>query len=288
MSSASNPGTPTPPVSPTPTPDSHTSETKPRRGIGAALSAFFAMIKWFVLLPMTPFRGAARDGSNQVTVYSAHPSFYLWLPIFIGFIGSWWVRWQPAAEHFFGWLYIWVLMFFIVTLLYDFSIRKLGVWLGIFTLIWLTSKWFEDVKEWVLLGHVFGYLASLEPKLDPGMATVLSWLLLLPWFGSLIFMSLNGRKTFSPNEISEQSFGEGKELTDRSGLRFRTKYKDLLETLLTFGGGELQAVDNHQNVIKHWDNIVGLYFLWADLDTILHERSVVDSKKPGDATASGS
>ena len=37
---------------------------------------------------------------------------------------------------------------------------------------------------------------------------------------------LNGRKKFSPNEISEFHFGEGSELTDRSGLRFRTKYRD--------------------------------------------------------------
>jgi hypothetical protein len=65
------------------------------------------------------------------------------------------------------------------------------------------------------------------------------------------------------------------ELTDRSGLRFRTKYRDVLEMILTFGGGDLLAVDNHQNVIKRWDNIIGLFFFWNELDRILHQRAAV-------------
>ena len=64
------------------------------------------------------------------------------------------------------------------------------------------------------------YLRSLQPTLDPGTVTVLSWLLLVPWMGALGDMVLNGRKKFTPNEIGEFHFGEGSELTDRTGLRF--------------------------------------------------------------------
>ena len=49
----------------------------------------------------------------------------------------------------------------------------------------------------------------------------------------------------------------------------------MLETVLSFGGGDLLAVDNHQNVIKRWDNIVGLFFFWKDLDRVLHQRAAV-------------
>ena len=133
------------------------------------------------------------------------------------------------------------------------------------------------LKNVAVLSIVFDYLASLQPKLDPGTATVLSWLLLLPWIGSLLHMALNGRKQFTPNEIGEFHFGEGSELTDRTGLRFRTKYRDVLETILTFGGGDLMAVDNHQNVIKRWDNIIGLFFFWNDLDRVLHQRAVMET-----------
>lgn len=244
-----------------------------RRLIRPAIGAVFQFARFVITLPLVLIRG--RRGGDEVTVYSAHPSFFLWLLIVVGFVSAALVGRAPQWTGFFGWLYVWVLLYFLVTLLYDFSTRKLALWALIFALIWLASKYFEHNKNIAVLGWLFDYLAGLQPKFDAGTATVLSWLLLLPWLGSLLHMALNGRKKFTPNEIGEFHFGEGSELTDRSGLRFRTKYRDVLETILTFGGGDLLAVDNHQNVIKRWDNIIGLYFLWKDLDRVLHQRAAV-------------
>ena len=258
-----------------------------RRGIGQLFSAIWAMLSWFIRLPLLPFRPRHTD-IEEITVYSAHASFFLWLPIMTGFICAALVRWHPDWSGTIGWFYLWVVVYFIVTLLYDFSTKKLALWVGIFLLIWLTSKYVEHVQNIALLGWLISYLANLDPKLDPGFATVMSWLLLLPWFGSLLQMALNGRKTFSPNEISESYFGEGNELTDRMGLRFRTKYRDLLESVLSFGGGDIQAVDNQQNVIKHWDNILGLYFVWNDLDRILSQRaSLIEKSNDGKQESRG-
>ncbi len=243
--------------------------------IRQAFSAVWQFAKFMITLPVAFFR-RPQGKLDEVTVYSAHPSFFLWLPILVGFVSSAIVRAWPSWAGFLGWVYVWMLMYFLVTLMYDFSTRKLALWVLIFTLIWLASNYVEQLKNVAVLSPVFAYLRSLQPKLDPGTATVLSWLLLLPWIGSLLHMALNGRKKFSPNEIGEFHFGEGSELTDRVGLRFRTKYRDVLETILTFGGGDLVAVDNHQNVIKHWDNIIGLFFFWKDLDRVLHQRSVVE------------
>ena len=182
-----------------------------------------------------------------------------------------------------GWFYVWTMLYFLVMLMYDFSARKLGLWVLIFALIWLAARYVELLKNIAVLSNLFDYFRSLQPELDPGFATALSWLLLLPWIGSLLHMALNGRKKFTPNEIGEFHFGEGSELTDRSGLRFRTQYRDVLETILTFGGGDLLAVDNHQNVIKRWDNIIGLFFFWNDLDRVLHQRAaVMDSGEKND------
>jgi hypothetical protein len=252
---------------------------QPRRQlIRSALSAVFQFLRYMLALPVTLVRGR-RGKSDEVTVYSAHPSFFLWLLIAVGFTAAAVVDRNPDWASFFGWFYIWVLVYFLVTLLYDFSTRKLGLWVLIFALIWLTSKYFEHIKNVAVLGRVFDYLSELDPKLDPGTATVLSWLLVLPWIGALLHMALNGRKKFTPNEIGEFHFGEGSELTDRSGLRFRTRYRDILETMLTFGGGDLIAVDNHQNVIKRWDNIIGLFFFWNDLDRVLHQRAVSEVER---------
>jgi len=247
----------------------------PRRQIvRPALKAIFQFVRYMISLPVALARGR-RGKIDEVTVYSAHPSFFLWLLIAVGFISAAVVERKPHLAGFFGWLYVWVLVYFLVTILYDFSTRKLGLWALIFALIWLTSKYVEQIKHVALLGALFDYLAELQPKLDPGTVTVMSWLLLLPWLGALLHMALNGRKKFTPNEIGEFHFGEGSELTDRSGLRFRTRYRDVLETMLTFGGGDLLAVDNHQNVIKRWDNIIGLFFFWNDLDRVLHQRAAV-------------
>jgi hypothetical protein len=245
-----------------------------RRIVRPAIKAVFQFARYMITLPVLMVRGR-RGTIDEVTVYSAHPSFYLWLPILVGFVSAAIVAHYPDWDVFFGWLYVWVMLYFIATLLYDFSARKLGLWILIFTLIWLASKYIELLKHIAVLTPLFRYLASLQPRLDPGSVTVLSWLLLLPWIGSLFHMALNGRKKFSPNEISEFHFGEGSELTDRSGLRFRTRYRDVLETILSFGGGDLQAVDNHQNVIKHWDNVIGLFFFWNNLDRVLHQRAAV-------------
>jgi hypothetical protein len=253
-----------------------TSDGARRQIVRPALRAVYQFARFIITLPLVVIRGR-RGNLDEVTVYSAHPSFFLWLLIVVGFVSASVVKREPQWTSFFGWLYVWVLLYFFITLLYDFSTRKLGLWLLILGLVWLASKYIEDIKNIAMLSSVFDYLADLQPRFDPGTGTVLSWLLLLPWVGSLLHMALNGRKRFTPNEIGEFHFGEGSELTDRTGLRFRTQYRDVLETILTFGGGDLLAVDNHQNVIKRWDNILGLFFLWNDLDRVLHQRAVMET-----------
>jgi len=255
-------------------PRQESSPRPPRRVVRSALVALGQFAVAVVYSPLVLLRGRRR--AESVVVYSAHPSFFLWLLILTGFVSAALVNYGWLAPETAGWLYVFVLLYFIVTLLYDLSTRRLVLWVGVFALLWLLSKYVEHVRNIAVLGYVSGYLASLNPRLDPGMASLVSWLLLLPWIGSLCYMVFNGRKQFTPNEIGEFHFGEGSELTDRSGLRFRTKYRDVLEMILTFGGGDLLAVDNHHNVIKRWDNIIGLFFSWKDLDRILHQRSVVD------------
>jgi hypothetical protein len=258
-------------------------EDVPRQRRTIVRSAFLALGQFagaVVYSPLVLIRG--RKHAESVVVYSAHPSFFLWLLILTGFVCAALVNYQWLSPEMAGWIYAWVLLYFIVTLLYDLSTRRLVLWVGVFALLWLLSKYVEHVRNIAVLGYVCGYLASLNPRLDPGMAKLVSWLLLLPWIGSLCYMVFNGRKQFTPNEIGEFHFGEGSELTDRSGLRFRTKYRDVLEMILTFGGGDLLAVDNHHNVIKRWDNIIGLFFSWKDLDRILHQRSVVDEDADDD------
>ena len=79
------------------------------------------------------------------------------------------------------------------------------------------------------------------------------------------------------------AFGRGTEVIDRSGLTFVCEYRDLLESALGFGAGDIVARDATGREVRRWENILGLYFRWADLEQILEQRSAVVDNAPADA-----
>ena len=249
------------------------------------LAAFLAwVLTGFGLLGHLRGRsGAARHGGDEIVVYCVHRAFYLWGLILTGFVGAAVVSRHPQTGVLWGWVYVWALLFTLATLLFDLGSWKLLLWAGIAGFLWLASTYLEELKHVVVLSAVVGYLRGLRPTLDPGLAAVMSWLLLVPWAGALFHSFSRGRKTFSPNSIEEWFLGEGREITDRSGLKFRSRYRDLLETLLGLGAGDLEAVDATHQVVKRWENILFLSFYWRRLDEILHQRSAVVDNAAGDA-----
>ena len=174
-----------------------------------------------------------------------------------------------------AWIFIFVTVYFILAILYDMSVKKLTLVTLVFAVVWLFARYMESLHNIAIIGPILRHFKNLNPQYDHGTVSIICWLLLIPWVCSLFEMVFNRKKKFSPNEIAEFHFGEGSELTDRSGLRFVTKYRDVLETLLGFGGGDLLAVDNHQTVIKRYENIIGLWFHWDKLDRILHQRATL-------------
>lgn len=218
-------------------------------------------------------------GDQEITVYAVHRAFFLWPLVLVGFIGAAIVHEfagkHPGVEIVMGWVYIITLTYTLVSLLFDFSAWKFLLWTGIFVFIYVLASLVEEKRNIVLLSHFFGYIRGLHPKLSTGFALMMSWLMLIPWIGALFDTFTNGRKRFTPNEISEYHLGEGMELTDRTGMQFRTRYRDLFETLLGFGAGDLQAVDGTGVVRKRWENILFLAFLWPKMDKILHQRAAI-------------
>lgn len=211
---------------------------------------------------------------DEIVVYSAPPAFFLWIVIAVGFVLKL-VCPKILTASAGAWIFIFTLVYFILAILYDMSLKKLVLCSLVVAVLWLFARYMEGLHNIVILGAIMRYFASLNPQFDNGTVTVICWLLLIPWVASLFEMAFNRKKKFSPNEIAEYHFGEGSELTDRTGLRFMTKYRDVLETLLGFGGGDLIAVDNQQRVIKRYENIVGLWFHWDKLDRILQQRSIL-------------
>lgn len=218
---------------------------------------------------------------EEVAVYTMHRSFFLWALILTGFVAAACVRNGGSAVTW-GWVYLWVLLYTLLTLLFDISTLKFALWSGIFAFAFVVSKYLEDLKHVHMLSALTAYLVGLRPKLDPGTVSVLSWLLLGPWIGALAHAFGRGRKVFSPNSIEEWYLGEGREITDRAGLKFRSRYRDVFESVLGLGAGDLEAVDGNGVVVKRWENILGLMFVWSRLDEILHQRSAVVDNSPAD------
>src|SRR4029079_18009902 len=117
-----------------PHPDEYLKPDASRRGrLKQALVALWQFFKATITLPFWLFRGR-KLLTDEMTVYSAHPSFFLWMPVMMGFILSTMVNHFPNTRDVAGWIYVWVMVYFLASLLYDFSTRKLLLWVGIFML----------------------------------------------------------------------------------------------------------------------------------------------------------
>jgi len=235
---------------------------------------------------ISALRKGDRFADQEITVYAVHRAFFLWPVVLTGFIGAWivgspWItdHWK-AAPVFMGWFYIWVLTYTLVSILFDISTWKFMLWAGIFLFIYILFRYVEAVKNVHILVHLSNYMHRLRPELNHGFAVIMSWLLLVPWIGSLFSTFTNGRKRFTPNEIIEYHLGEGMELTDRSGLKFRSRYRNVFAALLGFGAGDLQAIDGTGVVRKNWENILFLFFVWNRIDEILCQRAAIVDNRP--------
>lgn len=232
----------------------------------------------FGLIPML-MHGTSRK-ADEIVTYSVHRSFFLWAIILTGFVGAACVHEFPGSALVWGWIYLFVVLYTFVTLLYDVSTPRALVWGGIVLLIWISSRYLEKVRGMILLTGVFHFLRSLHPTLNPGFAIVMSLMLLVPWVASLFHSFCYGRTIFSPNTIEEWHLGMGSEITDRSGMKFRSHYRDWFETILGLGAGDIEAVDPNHNVVKRWENIVFLVFMWKKLDQVFHQRAATVDNAP--------
>src|SRR5688500_341457 len=217
----------------------------------------------------TPAAASGRRGRvDEMVIYSLHQGFFLWPLIVAGFVGGAVVRAHPDQAGAWGWACSWVLLWTAVTLVFDVNIPRTLLWALAFAFVWVSSSYIEEFRHVRLLSWVFDHLREMNPTLQPGFALVVSWLLIGPWLAAMFYTAARGRKAFSPNVIEEWSLGEGPELTGRSGLTFRSRYPDLVQSLAGFGCGDVEAVDAHGNVVRRWEDMAFLFFRWPRLNRI--------------------
>src|SRR5580765_1260561 len=108
-------------------------------GFFGGLKRIFHFVGWvltgFGLIGALRRRRSTTTQQEEIVVYTVHSSFYLWGLILTGFIGSFCVRHFQHGHGVWGWIYLIVLLYTIVSMLFDVSTMKALLWAGIFALI---------------------------------------------------------------------------------------------------------------------------------------------------------
>src|SRR4051812_31930865 len=100
---------------------------------------------------------------EEVGVWCVQRSFFVWGAVAVGLIGAACVGRWPGSAGAWGWVYLWALFVTIVAILVDISTGKLCVWGGGLFLVWLASKYVEDVKRIPVLSPLFHAIGTLDP-----------------------------------------------------------------------------------------------------------------------------
>lgn len=245
------------------------------KSISSLLSKAIKMFVWLITLGgyIPILRGGLRNVTiDDELVFSVDPAFFVWPLILVGFVGGFFVHHWPKTAIFWGWTWAITLVYIFVAVLANLNITKLVIWGFIVGFFIVLSKYMESLHHIPLLSPVFKHLAKLDPKLEPGTAAFVGWMLFILWIGAIAHAVMNGCKKFTPNQIMELHAVDGSDMTDRSGLHFITRYNDVLESILGGGSGDIVATDGQGNVVKEFHNILFLFFLWPRLEEILEQR----------------
>lgn len=220
---------------------------------------------------------------DQIVIYSVHRAFFLWMLMFVCFVGGIAVQNWPSTSSFFGWTFVIALIYTFAALLFEAGTWRLVLVMGVIALIWLACQYLQDLKQIPIVHNIASYVAGQQPTVSAGTFKLLTIALAIPWIASIVYTFGYGRKVFTPNSINEWYLGIGSEVHDRGGLRFRTNYRDVLESLLGIGSGDLLAVDRAGRQVRRFENVLFLFFRWRKLDEILHRRFAVVDNVDGDA-----
>lgn len=212
-----------------------------------------------------------RRGANrleEVIVHQFHTGIYLWLWILFGFVSSCLVSWGADASLF-GWLYLMVVMYTLITVLFDISRNMMLVVLLAIGFVGVSGLYLQDHVNLPVISSLYSFFVGMQVRLDPGFARALSWLLLIPFGCVLVQAYFDGHVRITSNEIEVYHYGKMTDSISRIGKRIRERYRDLNETLLGLGAADMVVIDYNGKEERLFQNIVGLRYRWAEIDRML-------------------
>jgi len=164
-------------------------KSKSGMSIGRIIAAPFVVIGHLV-------RGKTKI--DEVIVYSAPAAFFLWVVIAVGFLLNLLVPTNILTLQAGAWIFIFTLIYFLLAILYDMSLKKVLLCTLVVAVLWLFAKYMEGRYSIAILSPILHHFAALDPKYDHGTVSVICWLLLIPWVASLFEMAFKPEEKIQP------------------------------------------------------------------------------------------
>ncbi len=179
------------------------------------------------------------SGSVQAVRLASFPMILYFWPTLIAFLTCGFLQgldWAPAKTL--GWVALATLCFNLVVLVTDFDQKKSLIMLLSLALLAVLA-WVSSLKDWGLVEGLNGWLGGLEITLSTHAYYLVAGLLVLFSIVGLINPRVDYWR-FEPNEFVHyiQPFGRDQSVP-RQGSTVTREVPDILEYLLSFGGGTL-------------------------------------------------
>lgn len=189
--------------------------------------------RWEVYFP----RGVKED-RKAIYIASFPPIIYFWPAILTFFCCGFLQKVTDIEPGTLGWIAILVFAFNVLVTVQDFDQKKFLILVLVIVVVWL-GIWIINMKGYEFLKNFVGLLIGLNPTLSPSafflfglvLALLLGWGLLRPMFDYW---------KFEHNEFVHyiQPFGRDMSIP-RMGSTVTKQIPDILEYVLTFGGGSI-------------------------------------------------
>ena len=189
--------------------------------------------RWEVFFP------SSVEGERSAILVASFPAImYFWPTIAAFYLASILQYAGIANEGAIGWFAIAVFSLNILVIVQDFDQKKFIILCLVVALLGL-GAWIIDMKGMEFLRNIFGFLYNLTPTISPSACLILAVILTIYFFWGML-RPLFDYWRFEHNEFVHDIQPFGRDMSvPRSGSTVSKDVPDMLEFILTLGGGSL-------------------------------------------------
>ncbi|HWL94964.1 MAG TPA: hypothetical protein VNT79_15700 [Phycisphaerae bacterium] len=235
--------------------------------IGRGIAFIFTPITWLAR-PLV-FRVGKDRGNPKVYFTSFSTLIYLWPVMVLGFLGPWLVDHNFVRDVVMGWIWITTLLIVLICMGSDTDRNKTAAIAAVVIILWLIGLLVEAKKGIPVLSNIKAFFESYNVAFDKGTAGVFSIATLIILIFVLGAAWFDGRYEITTREITHKRMFRTSDSLPRAAKRVKRDWRDLIETFLGLGAGDVIVLDTNSNVVLRISNVPFLWFFRHDVDHVL-------------------